>query len=172
MKIAGKFEKVSFPVFFSDYKRLLGGEAEEALDVYNSIELPKRATRGSAGYDFFCPAQTTISAGESVFVPTGIRAKIAAGWVLTCYPRSSLGFKYRLALDNTVGVIDSDYYLSDNEGHIIVKMTNNSAEGKTLALAAGERFMQGVFLEYGITEDDCCTARRNGGFGSTSKFNI
>ena len=88
---------------------------------------------------------------------------------MTCYPRSGLGFKYRLGLDNTVGIIDSDYYSSRNEGHIIAKITNNSHEGKTLTIGAGEGFMQGIFIEYGITEDDSCTAVRDGGFGSTTK---
>ena len=73
--------------------------------------------------------------------------------MLTLYPRSGLGFRYRLQLNNTVGVIDSDYYGSDNEGHIQAKITNDSREGKELKLEAGTGFMQGIFLEYGITED-------------------
>ena len=90
-------------------------------------------------------------------------------WVLHLYPRSGLGFKYRLQLNNTVGIIDSDYFNSDNEGHIFAKITNDSNEGKTLKLQAGEGFMQGIFLEYGITEDDGADGVRNGGFGSTTK---
>ncbi|HIV12212.1 MAG TPA: deoxyuridine 5'-triphosphate nucleotidohydrolase, partial [Candidatus Pullilachnospira stercoravium] len=89
-------------------------------------------------------------------------------WVLHLYPRSGLGFKYRLQLNNTVGIIDSDYFHSDNEGHIFAKITNDSREGKTVELKAGEGFMQGIFLEYGITEDDCAMEKRNGGFGSTT----
>ena len=57
--------------------------------------------------------------------------------MLKCYPRSGLGFKYRLQLNNTVGINDSDYYGSDNEGHIFAKITNDSKEGKTVELAAG-----------------------------------
>ena len=83
------------------------------------------------------------------------------------YPRSGLGFKYRLQLNNTVGIIDSDYFHSDNEGHIFAKITNDSNEGKTLSLEKGAGFMQGIFVEYGITVDDDVTASRNGGFGST-----
>ena len=78
-------------------------------------------------------------------------------------------FRYRLQLNNTVGVIDSDYYGSDNEGHIQAKITNDSREGKELKLEAGTGFMQGIFLEYGITEDDDADEIRNGGFGSTTK---
>ena len=87
--------------------------------------------------------------------------------MLSIFPRSSLGFKYRLQLNNTVGIIDSDYFYSDNEGHMFIKMTNDSREGKTVELSAGMAFAQGIFLPYGITVDDDCTSTRNGGFGST-----
>ena len=90
-------------------------------------------------------------------------------WVLHLYPRSGLCFKFRLQLNNTVGIIDSDYFNSDNEGHIFAKITNDSNEGKVLKLQAGEGFMQGIFLEYGITEDDDADGVRNGGFGSTTQ---
>ena len=89
-------------------------------------------------------------------------------WVLKCYPRSGLGFKYRLQLNNTVGIIDSDYFYSDNEGHIFSKITNDSNENKTLTIPADTGFMQGIFVEYGITVDDDATEIRNGGFGSTT----
>ena len=89
--------------------------------------------------------------------------------MLKLYPRSGLGFKYRLQLNNTVGIIDSDYYNSDNEGHIFAKITNDSNEGKTVEIAEGTGFMQGIFIEYGITLDDEVTDVRNGGFGSTTK---
>lgn len=90
------------------------------------------------------------------------------GWVLKVYPRSGLGFKYRLQMNNTVGIIDSDYYYSDNEGHIFIKMTNDSNEGKTVEVSQGSGFAQGIFLEYGITVDDDTEGIRNGGFGSTT----
>lgn len=81
-------------------------------------------------------------------------------------PALGLGFKYRLALDNTVGVIDSDYFGADNEGHIMIKMTNNG--DRELSVAAGEAFAQGVFVRYGLTDDDDAEGVRTGGFGSTS----
>ena len=89
--------------------------------------------------------------------------------VLCLYPRSGLGFKYRLQLNNTVGIIDSDYYYSDNEGHIFAKITNDSNENKVVTIQKGTGFMQGIFVEYGITIDDDTTIVRNGGFGSTTK---
>lgn len=85
------------------------------------------------------------------------------------YPRSGLGFKFRLQLDNTVGVIDSDYFYSDNEGHIFIKITNDSNEGKIVEVKAGQGFAQGIFMQYGIVEDDDTVEERNGGFGSTTK---
>ena len=137
------------------------------LDCYDDILLPKRATVGSAGYDFFAPYDLSIAPNQTVKVPTGIRVQIDEGWVLKIYPRSSLGFKYRLRLDNTVGIIDSDYFNADNEGHIFIKMTNLS--DTPLFVEKGKGFAQGIFVEYGITRDDECETLRTGGMGSTDK---
>ena len=128
-----------------------------------------RATSGSAGYDFCTPVGFSLAPGETIKIPTGIRVKIEEGWMLGLYPRSGLGFKYRMQLNNTVGIIDSDYYYSDNEGHIMVKFTNASNTGLTINLNAGDAFSQGIFTEYGITFDDDATGVRNGGFGSTGR---
>ena len=184
MRRIAKFEKVSFAEFEKSYKEFCDAVNEEAVqgrseqkeemvrcaaDIYGAITLPRRATSGSAGYDFFSTLDVLLQPGESVKIPTGIRARMEEGWVLLLYPRSGLGFKYRLQLANTVGVIDSDYYGSDNEGHIQIKITNDSREGKALQIKVGEAFAQGVFTEYGITEDDEAEATRNGGLGSTSE---
>lgn len=174
MQRIARFNKVSENIFTEQATELLGMSAEEAVSAYEDIELPKRGTAGSAGYDFYLPCALTLEPGQTAKIPTGIRACIDEGWVLMLFPRSGLGFKYRLQLDNTVGVIDSDYYYSDNEGHIIIKVTNCSkttAEmtGKTLTLEKGKGFAQGVFLPYGITVDDDADGVRNGGFGSTGK---
>lgn len=166
MEKVAKFMKVSLEQFLSACE---GFEKKDAEKIYESIILPSRATVGSAGYDFRAPFDFTLSPGETIKIPTGIRARIENGWVLMLYPRSGLGFKYRLQLNNTVGVIDSDYFGSDNEGHIMIKITNCSTEGKTLAVKAGEGFAQGIFMPFGITEDDEVSAVRNGGFGSTTK---
>lgn len=145
--------------FFHVSSGIYGGDPSD-------IPLPKRATSGSAGYDFFTPDEIALAPGESISVPTGIRARISEGWVLFLLPKSGLGCKYRLVLDNTVGVIDSDYYRSDNEGHILVKLTNCGS--KPLAIKKHAAFCQGVFLPFGITESDAADGVRNGGFGSTS----
>lgn len=164
------FEKVSSDQFIKDFKNHSTNISQDKItEIYNSIELPKRATRGSAGYDFFSPLSFTLNPDESITVPTGIRVNIDDGWLLSIFPRSGLGFKYRLHLNNTVGIIDSDYYYSDNEGHILIKITNGSLERKTIEVPALTAFAQGIFLQYGITEDDCARETRNGGFGSTTK---
>ena len=167
MKRIAKFEKVSKNQFINDYKDTFGGSDLEIEQIYEAITLPKRATAGSAGYDFYTPIDVTLKPGQTIKIPTGIRARMDEDWVLMLFPRSGLGFKYRLQLNNTVGIIDSDYYGSDNEGHIFCKITNDSNEDKTVELKAGSGFAQGLFLPYGITEDDTCTSVRNGGFGST-----
>lgn len=164
MKKIAKFHKVSFEQFKKDWDL-----TNDPTNIYEQISLPKRATKGSAGYDFFCPIDITLKPNETIKIPTGIRVEMNDEWVLKLYPRSGLGFKYRLQLNNTVGIIDSDYFYSDNQGHIFAKITNDSNENKTVELKQGEGFMQGIFIEYGITIDDDATALRNGGFGSTTK---
>lgn len=169
IKRIAKFHKVSLEQFTEGWKDTFGETDEEKIrEIYEEIKLPKRATSGSAGYDFFAPVSLTIAPGETVKIPTGIRVEMEENWVLKCYPRSGLGFKYRLQLNNTVGIIDSDYFYSDNEGHIFSKITNDTNEGKTIEIVAGTGFMQGIFVEYGITVDDDADAVRNGGFGSTT----
>ncbi len=163
MKRIAKFDKVSITQFKE------GCDRPDAEEIYRNIKLPHRATAGSAGYDFYAPYDIKLEPGETAKIPTGIRVLIEQGWVLKIYPRSGLGFKYRLQLNNTVGIIDSDYSQSDNEGHIFIKITNDSNEGKTLEIPAGTGFAQGIFVEYGITVDDDADGVRNGGFGSTTK---
>lgn len=167
-KRIAKFYKISKNQFEKDWNETFEGESREKIEkIYDEIKLPKRATAGSAGYDFFSPGSFEIKPGQTIKIPTGIRVEMEKEWVLKCYPRSGLGFKYRLQLNNTVGIIDSDYFYSDNEGHIFAKITNDTNEGKTVELLKGSGFMQGIFVEYGITVDDDAHETRNGGFGST-----
>lgn len=173
MERIAKFEKVSFEQFKKSVIDISEYEFPEDVikEFYDNIKLPERKTTGSAGYDFHAPFDIIITSrdNESALIPTGIRVKISEGWVLQCYPRSGLGFRHRIQLDNTVGIIDSDYYNSDNEGHIFAKLTNDSRGIDSVYIKAGEGFMQGVFVPFGITEDDEADGIRNGGFGSTNK---
>ncbi len=172
MQKIAKFEKVSLTQFIKDWQEEFSQTTQkECEQIYQHLLLPCRATKGSAGYDFFTPIDITLSPRQTIKIPTGIRVRINDGWVLKCYPRSGLGFKYRLQLNNTVGIIDSDYYFSDNEGHIFAKITNDSNENKTVVITKQTSFMQGIFVEYGITVDDSVETIRNGGFGSTTISN-
>ncbi|MGB4440137.1 MAG: deoxyuridine 5'-triphosphate nucleotidohydrolase [Sedimentibacter sp.] len=167
MRTIAKFEKVSIDQFKKDWIDTFG-QSDNIEEIYNSIKLPKRATVGSAGYDFYSPLNFKLEPKETIKIPTGIRAGIDESWVLMCFPRSGLGFKFRLQLNNTVGIIDSDYYFSDNEGHILIKLTNDSNECKTVNINEGDGIVQGIFIQYGLTEEDDVKSIRNGGFGSTT----
>lgn len=159
-----RFEKVTY----SQYAKSVNGDID-LHEEYNDIKIPKRATTGSAGYDFFAPFSFTLEPNETIKFPTGIRVILDNDKFLAVYPRSSLGFKYRLQLDNSVGIVDSDYSKSDNEGHIFIKITNDTKEGKVLTINKGEAVAQGIIQKYFTTEDDSTDGIRNGGFGSTNK---
>ena len=165
-----KFEKVSFTEFKRAYKSFGFSEKKIKL-MYDSLQLPKRATTGSAGYDFFAPFKFKIKSKETILIPTGTRAIMPQNVVLMIYPRSGLGFKYREQLDNTVGIIDSDFAYTDTEGHIMLKITNDSKEDKIMTVDLHKGFAQGIFVEYLLTDDDDTNGVRNGGFGSTDKEN-
>lgn len=162
-----KFEKVSKTQFDAGLIHL--GIDLINSSFYDEIPLPSRATAGSAGYDFYSTCDFVLNPGEFITIPTGIRAVIHPDWALFMLPKSGLGFKFRLQLDNTVGLVDSDYYFSDNEGHIMIKVTNDSKAGKSVTIKKGDKLVQGVFLPFGITLDDRADGVRNGGFGSTGK---
>lgn len=173
MQKVAKFEKVSEKQFIDSFISTFYENVDISLskrneieNIYNDIILPVRATKGSAGYDFKSPIDFTLNPKDTIKLPTGVRCHMNEDVVLMVYPRSSLGFKYRLFLDNTVGIIDSDYYYSDNEGHIFIKFTNLG--DKTLQIKKGDGVAQGIFLPYFITEDDCVNTIRNGGLGSTN----
>lgn len=133
----------------------------------NDIIYPKRSTNGSAGYDIFSTETFTLKPRESKIVKTGLNVLLGWNMVLMIYPRSGLGFKYKVQLANTVGVIDSDYILSDNYGHIMIKLVNDG--DKDLTIMKGDAFAQAVCTDYFISDDDETVEKaiRNGGFGST-----
>lgn len=166
-----KFLKVSYSQFVDDYCDTfnISFEDEEEIQkckrIYDAISLPRRSTAGSAGYDFVSPVDFELHPGEIIKIPTGIKANMEDGWVLKIYPRSSVGFKYQVMIVNTVGIIDKDYFFGNNEGHIFIKIRNDGC--KNFSVKAGDRFAQGIFLPFGITVDDDCTANRTGGIGST-----
>lgn len=192
--VARPFEKVSFGQFVKDmeseYSYFKNGEhADELKSIYDDIKLPTRATFGAAGYDFYAPFGFRLGPGNTIKIPTGIRVDMDKNWWLLLCPKSGLGFKHSIRLTNTIGVDDADYYYANNEGHIFIKMempVNSSSKhydentkfGKSLRqkyypvnIARGDKFAQGIFVPYGVTENDYNIEKdiRNGGFGSTGK---
>ena len=149
-----KFEKISKAQFFKDFAEYLEDECLDIRDseaIYNLIKLPKRATMFSAGYDIFAPYDIEIPPKGTVKLPTGIRVILDDDKFLAIYPRSGLGFKYKMQLYNSVGIVDCDYY------------------GKTITIKQGEAMCQGIIQQFFKTEDDVADGVRFGGFGSTTK---
>lgn len=172
-------------VTFSQYLMSKCDEAnlEKYLDEYEDIKIPQRATYGSVGYDFYAPFDIHLNPNETIVVPTGISwthhnietengilATLLDTKIIPClflYPKSGLGFKYQLGMANTIPVIDFDYCMSDNGGHIMVKLVNNGE--KPMNISKGKGFVQGVVQMCMVAEDEELTPKktRNGGFGST-----
>lgn len=174
-----KFEKVSFGAFLKDAlvcsvdQRVVWDTdypsfSDYLKNIYDRIEVPTRKTKGSAGYDFNCPFEINIDPEKKVKFPTGIKAKMPEGVVLQVHIRSSLGIKHDLCITNTTGIIDSDYYNNtNNEGDIIISLTNNGANN--YVTESHKAVAQGIFTKYETTEDDKTDGERIGGIGSTSK---
>lgn len=153
-----KFERISEKEFLKDVSN----------GNYEDILLPKRSTKNSAGYDFYSLYDFTIKSNEIVKIPTGIKVCMNENEFLGIFIRSSLGFKYNIRMCNQVGIIDADYYNNkDNEGHIFVCLQNHG--DKDFVIKKGDRFVQGIFMPFLITDDDSTTSRRIGGIGSTNK---
>ena len=167
MQGVGQFHKVSFEQFAEDVRKC--GFADEYITDemirvhYDSIKLPKRATEGSAGYDFYLPYPFHLRYGSCQTIPTGIRVDMQPGWCLVLLPRSGLGNRFGMRLKGTLGLIDCDYYFAQNQGHIYATIIAD----QNMCFNVGDRFMQGVFLPHGITRDDCTDGIRIGGYGST-----
>lgn len=161
-KIRG-FEKISFEQYVKD----IGGERHELAEEYLDIKLPRRATAKSAGYDIYSPFSFELNPGETIKIPTGIKAYMQDDEVLKIYIRSSLGFKYDVTLSNNVGIIDADYANALNEGHIWIKLINHG--DKTLSINKGEAIAQGIFEKYlKVDNDTPVKDERVGGIGSTN----
>lgn len=89
-------------------------------------------------------------------------------------PRSGVGFRTSTRLCNTVGVVDSDYTNSDNEGHIWVKLYMPMIEAEDrpneLVINKGDAVCQGIIVPYyQFINEEPPEKQRNGGFGSTTK---
>lgn len=156
-----KFEKISFDQYEKD--------KVSNFSEYDGIILPRRATRCSAGYDIFSLKDITLNPGDEVLLPTGIKIDLDPDKYLQIVPRSGLGFKHGIALANTVGIIDADYYNNTkNEGHIWVKLVYPKSHSESVHIKKGEAICQGIITPYYKVDNDEVNAERVGGFGSTT----
>lgn len=150
-----------------EYINTSGNSTKNALDfnicLYAGIAI--------GNYEGECLELHIISQDQGYRAIKGLvlQCRMPLNVVLLLMPRSGQGFKCRLQLNNTVGVIDSDYYFAENEGHIMVKLTNDSNEGKVLEISKGDAICQGIFTQYLTTEDDNSSEVRTGGMGSTGR---
>lgn len=140
----------------------------ERVTGYKYVNLPKRKTKQSAGYDIESAIDAVITPGEIKLIPTGIKAYMKPYEWLGIYIRSSLAIKYGIILANSVAVVDSDYYNNpDNEGHLMLPIRNVS--GLPYTVKKGDRIAQGIFHRYYKVDGDKTDGSRIGGFGSTGK---
>lgn len=138
----------------------------EPAKGYANINLPKRSTAQSAGYDFETCEALTLAPGEIGLAKTGVKAYMQSDEVLKLYPRSSLPKKFGVTIPNNVGIIDSDYYGNDdNDGAIYIQLMNFT--DKPVSIEKGTRIAQGIFMKYLLSDGDKASGTRNGGFGST-----
>lgn len=129
------------------------------------IKLPNRSTEHSAGYDFYSPIDIIIPPHEMVMVWTDVKVHMYYDNVLLLFVRSSMG-KYPVVLSNGTGIVDSDYYNNEsNDGNIGFRLLNLS--DVPYEIKVGDRIGQGIFVKYGLVNDDNTTTKRNAGFGST-----
>ena len=70
-----KFEKVSFEQFKKDFSDI-SQDIDEIKRIYDNIKLPKRATVGSAGYDFYSPIDFRLIQNRTIKIPTGIKRNL------------------------------------------------------------------------------------------------
>lgn len=133
-----------------------------------NVELPKRKTKKSAGYDFFAVEDFTLYPNKLYIVPTGVKAYMEDNEVLYLHIRSSVAFKRGVRMLNSIGVIDADFvYNPDNEGEISLGLLSHNDD--IVHIQKGERIAQGVFHKFLITDDDDAEGQRVGGIGSTGK---
>lgn len=167
-----RFEKVSYEEFASDMEKWMPDMSSMLYErFYDRVRLPKRQTKGSAGYDFVTPVRIMLEPGQQAVIPSGIRAVFTdeelETWHLEVFVRSSVGIKQGGSVPNSVGIVDADYFMGENGGDILLALKNTNR--KIIDIAAGERICQGIFKIHGLTTDDDAEGLRSGGVGSTGR---
>ena len=127
--------------------------------------MPTKGTDMAAGYDIYMPEAGSITGLSPLMVGLGFAAEVPAGCVALLLPRSSTGSKFGLELNNTCGVIDSDY-----RGEWKAALKTKS--GLPYSWSAGDRLLQFLIMPVIsvnlIAVDSLeATQRGAGGFGSS-----
>lgn len=131
--------------------------------------LPKRATRKSAGFDFFTKVDVILKPNRVTYIHTDVKCELADDEVLLIFPRSSMAIKNGVVMANTVGVIDADYFENtDNDGNITIALRWITESEKNMPLREKTRIAQGVVVKY-QTDGEPVEAERTGGIGSTGE---
>lgn len=166
-----KFEKVSYPQFEKDWIKCFGLTDDiDKIGImyrYEQIQLPKRKTVHSVGYDIQTPNGISLKPHQSVIIPTGLRVNINKGYWMGMIVRSSLGFKKQTMLSNNLACVESDYYFADNEGHLMVSLINLGES--PIHIDSWDAIAQAIFFQQLYAEEDEVTEIRTGGIGSTGR---
>ena len=135
------------------------------------VKTPTRGTPLSAGLDFYIPEdyyqKNPIWPGQSVCIPSGIKADVPSGYALIAFNKSGVALKK--CLDVGACVVDEDY-----QGEIHLHLTNVGKD--KVFLEAGEKIVQFLLLPVNYADVEMVpeeklfeveTVRGDGGFGST-----
>lgn len=132
--------------------------------LHSNFICPTKGTQGAGAYDIYMP-ESGEAIGKSSFFGLGFAAAVPEGHVALILPRSGAGAKFSVELNNTCGVIDSDY-----RGEWIAAI--RTKDGSTFSWNRGDRILQFLVvpiasLELHVTDDLSETERGTGGFGSS-----
>lgn len=172
--IVVEFEKVSFETYVNAFKPIYlsivkaqseNGSSygykeddmiESARAVYDHILIPTRSSRKAATYNFAFPfPEAELKPGTSITIPTGLKANCKPGWAVIVSVARSLGFKFRVQLDTTIEIYDEEYYNNpNNEGHIVLQLTNDNRDGYTVVLSGGDVIARAMVVPFGISTAD------------------
>lgn len=129
--------------------------------------MPTKGTSSAAAFDIYMPEAGRVTGVTPIKVHLGFAAEVPEGYMALLLPRSSTGSKIGLELNNTCGVIDSDY-----RGEWVSYLRTKN--GMPFTWEKHDRLLQfilvpvlNVTLEHTDTLSD--TTRGVGGFGSSGK---
>ena len=162
-----RFEKVSLDAWMYQCEKL-GIDPFIAKGCYDNIQIPKRSTSGSCGYDFVCPIDCIVTPEKVTMIPTGIRVFLDDDKFLMLTPRSSC-VKKGFAFPASLGIIDADYINADNEGNIMVPVISTGKVNWIVKFNIGDKIAQGIIVPFFKVEEEEVTTERTGGFGSTGE---